>query len=269
MSTFILDLDGTVYRDDAILPGARETIEALRAQGHRVLFASNNSTHTRADYVRRLAAMGLTVEPDGLAATGYATGLYLRGRPEPPRSLLVVGPETLVQEILAAGLQARTDGSPPIDAVVVGLDRGFTFASLAAAQAAVLSGALLVATNRDPQFPGHDGITPGAGSLVAAVETASRTTAITIGKPEPHLYRGLMEATGADPRTTVVVGDSMLTDIPAAIPLSLYSVLVLTGVSAAPAADADLQPDLVIPSIAELIPALQRARPDLLSAESK
>src|ERR671936_408907 len=157
MSTFIFDLDGTVYRDDVVLPGARETIASLG------------------------------------------------------------------EEIAAAGLEARMDGVPPIDAVVVGLDRTFTYARLAAAQAVVLAGARLVATNRDPQFPGREGLSPGAGSLVAAVETAAQTTAVTVGKPEPHMYRALMDATGVDPRTTVVVGDSMQTDIAAALPLGLYS----------------------------------------------
>jgi ribonucleotide monophosphatase NagD (HAD superfamily) len=99
---------------------------------------------------------------------------------------------------------------------------------------------------------------------VTAVETAAQTTAVTVGKPEPHMYRALLDATGADPRTTVVVGDSMQTDIAAALPLGLYSVLVLTGVSAAPAADARPQPNLVVPSVADLIPALARVRPELM-----
>lgn len=266
MSTFIFDLDGTVYRDDVVLPGARETIEALRARGHRVLFASNNSTHTRADYARRLAAMGLTIEPDGLATSGYATGLYLRNLPDLPMSLLIVGTQGLADEIAAAGLEARMDGVPPIDAVVVGLDRTFTFARLTAAQAAVLAGARLIATNRDPQFPGHDGITPGCGALVAAVEVAAQTTATTVGKPEPYLFRALMDATHADPSTTVVVGDSLKSDIAAAVPLGLYSVLVLTGVSAAPAPGTSPQPNLVLPSVADLIPALESARHELLSS---
>jgi 4-nitrophenyl phosphatase len=265
MSTFIFDLDGTVYRDDAVLPGARETISALRARGHRVLFASNNSTRTRAAYLEKLQQMGLEVETDGLATTAYATGVYLRRLPEPPRSLLLVGASALGEEIAAAGLEARMDGAPPVDAVVVGLDRTFNYARLAAAQAAVLAGARLVATNRDPQFPSREGLAPGAGSIVAAVEVASGTTAVTVGKPEPHLYQTLVDATHADPRTTVVVGDSLLTDIAAAVPLGLYSVLVLTGVSAAaPAPGTHPQPNLVIPSVAELIPALEHARPDLI-----
>src|ERR671937_349073 len=91
MSTFIFDLDGTVYRDDVVLPGARETIETLRRHGHRVLFASNNSTRTREEYARKLAQMGLTIEPGGLVTSAYTTGVYLRRLPDPPRSLLIVG----------------------------------------------------------------------------------------------------------------------------------------------------------------------------------
>lgn len=265
MSTFIFDLDGTIYRDDAPLPGARETVAKLRARGHRVLFGTNNATRTRADYVTKLEAMGFGVEPDGIGASAYTTGLYLRDLPNPPRSLLLLGAPALAQEIAAAGLEARMDGAPPIDAVVVGLDRAFTYERLSAALAAVLAGARLFATNRDPQFPGRDGLAPGAGAIVAAVETACQCTATTIGKPEPHLYRALMRATGADPATTIVVGDSMLTDIPAAVPLGLYSVLVLSGVStAAPPAGAPIQPSLVLPSIANLIDGLERARPDVI-----
>jgi len=265
LGTFIFDLDGTLYREDVALPGAREAVAELRRRGHRVLFATNNSTTTRADYARRLDAMGFTIEPHGLATSAYSTGLYLRDLPNPPRSLLILGAPAIASEVVAAGLDARTDGAPPIDAVVVGLDRQFTYQRLAAAQAAILAGARLICTNRDLQFPGRDGITPGAGSIVAAVEAASLATATTIGKPEPHLYRGLMEATDADPATTVVVGDNMRTDIAAAQPLGLYSVLVLTGVSPAPSPDVRPQPDLVLPSVADLIGGLETARPDIMS----
>jgi len=266
MSTFIFDLDGTLYRDDAPLAGARETVAALRRRGHHVLYASNNSTRTRADYMTKLAALGLEVEPHGLATSAHSTALYLLSLPTPPRSLLILGAPAIAEEIAAAGLEIRTDGAPPVDTVVVGLDRAFTYARLAAAQAAVLAGAALVASNRDPQYPGHDRLYPGAGSIVAAVESATQATAHTVGKPSAYMYDTLMKATGADAATTVVVGDSLLTDIAAAAPLGLYSVLVLTGVSAAPPPDAPIQPGLVIPSVADLIPSLERARPDVIAS---
>lgn len=261
MSTFIFDLDGTLYRGDEALPGARETVAALQARGCRVTYCTNNGTRTRADFQRKLEGLGFAVAPGSLVASAYATGLYLRELPTPPRSLLILGAPSVATEIAAAGLDARTDGAPPIDAVVVSLDQAFTYDRLAAAQAALLAGAMLVATNRDLQLPGHGRVYPGAGSIVAAVEAASARKATAIGKPEPYMYEALMRAGGAAWETTVVVGDNMLTDIAAAAPLGLYSVLVLTGVSVAPPSDAELRPDLVISSMADLIPALERARP--------
>jgi len=264
MSTFIFDLDGTLYRGDEAIPGARETVAALRARGHRVLYATNNGTRTRADFARKLMSMGFAVEPDSVVASAYVTGLYLRALPAPPRSLLILGAVAVAEEIAAAGLDARTDGAPPIDTVVVSLDRAFTYERLAAAQAALIAGATLVATNRDLRLPAPGRVYPGAGSILAAVEAASGKTATAIGKPAPRMYEALMRATGAAPGTTVVVGDNMLTDIAAAAPLNLYSVLALTGVSLAPPPDAKLQPSIVIPSVADLIPALEHARPELM-----
>lgn len=266
MSTFIFDLDGTLYRDNDVLPGARETVAELRRRGHRVLYATNNGTRTRADYERKLAGMDLPCEPNGVMASAYATGLYLRALPTPPRSLLILGAPAIAEEIAAAGLDARTDGTPPVDAVVVSLDRAFSYERLSAAQAAILGGAALVATNRDLQFPGSDRIYPGAGSIVAAVEAASLKKATVIGKPGPFIYEALMRVMGAAKETTVVVGDNMLTDIAAAAPLDLYSVLVLTGVSSAPPPDAELRPSLVAPTVADVIPALEWARPDLVES---
>jgi 4-nitrophenyl phosphatase len=264
MSTFIFDLDGTLYRGDEALPGAREAVATLHARGHRVLYATNNGTRTRADFERKLVGLGFIVEPDSVVASAYVTGLYLRALPTPPRSLLILGAPAVATEIAAAGLDARTDGQPPIDTVVTSLDRDFTYERLAAAQAALIAGATLVATNHDLQLPGENRVYPGAGSILAAVEAASGQTGTAIGKPAPHMYEALMRAAGATRATTVVVGDNMLTDIAAAAPLGLYSVLVLTGVSVPPPPDADLQPSLVAPSVAELIAALERARPDLL-----
>ncbi len=266
MSTFIFDLDGTLYRGDEVLPGARETIATLHARGHRVLYATNNGTRTRADFERKLMGLGFIVESDSVVASAYVTGLYLRALPTPPRSLLILGAPAVATEIAAAGLDARTDGHPPIDTVVTSLDRDFTYERLAAAQAALIAGATLVATNRDLQLPSENRVYPGAGSILAAVEAASGQTGTAIGKPAPHMYEALMRATGATRETTVVVGDNMLTDIAAAAPLGLYSVLVLTGVSVPPPPDADLQPSLVAPSVAELIPALEQARPELVES---
>lgn len=261
MLTFLFDLDGVIYRDREPVPGAASTIAALRAAGHRVLFATNNGTSRREEFVARMAGVGVPATIDELGTSGYATAQYLRTRPTPPARTLVIGAAALQAELAAAGLRAAMAplseddwAAQPPDCVVVSLDRQFTYQKLAQAQRAVLRGAALVATNRDPQFPGSDGIYPGAGSMVAAVEAACRQQAVAIGKPAPLLYQMLLEATGADAGRTIVVGDNLLTDIAAAAAMGLPSILVLTGVSRREdVAQAQAKPDLVVATLPEML----------------
>lgn len=257
MLTFLCDLDGVIYRDREPVPGAAEAVAALRARGHKVVFATNNGTRSRAEFVTRMAAVGVPATEDEIATSGYATARYLRTLAAPPSTALVIGSGALLAELEAVGIavrQADQGWSERPDCVVVSLDRTFTYEKLAQAQHAVLAGALLVATNRDPQFPGADRLYPGAGSLVAAVEAACQQQAVAIGKPGPLLYAMLLRATGADPRRTIVIGDNLITDIAAAAAMQLPSVLVLTGIARrADLATSTVQPSLVVERLTELL----------------
>ena len=251
MLTFLFDLDGVIYRDRIPLPGAAETVAALRAAGHRALFATNNATRGRAEFLALLREVGVEATLDELGTSASMTASYLRGLPRPPATALVVGADALRQELSDAGIRI-VDAQP--ECVVVGLDRAFSYQILANAQQAVLDGALLVATNRDPQFPGADRIWPGAGSIVAAVEAASQQQAIAIGKPGPLLYQTLLQAARADPRQAIAVGDNLQTDIAAANAMNLPSVLVLTGVSRREdLATSPFRPSLVIETLPQLL----------------
>ena len=257
MITFIFDLDGVIYRDREPVPSAAEAIGTLRAAGHRILFATNNATRRRTEFAERIASVGVAARPEEIATSASATAEYLRTLEPRPRSSMIIGSEALMAEIEAVGIRAvdaavESDEQPGV--VVVSLDRSFTYEKLARAQQAVLRGALLVATNGDPQFPGANGrIWPGAGSIVAAMEAACRRPAFFIGKPSSLLYKTLLSATGAEPTQTIVVGDSLVTDIPAATAMGLASVLVLTGVTTrAELAASDIKPTIVLENLAEL-----------------
>lgn len=265
MLTFLFDLDGVIYRDNEPMPGAAETVAALRAAGHRILFATNNGTRSREEFAAKLIKVGVPAAIDELATSGYATARYLISRADPPGTALVIGSAALRADLENEGI--RTFDAPISDAdraslgargrpdcVVVSLDRTFSYEKLAQAQDFVLHGALLVATNRDPQFPGADRLYPGAGSIVAAVETACRQQAIAIGKPGPLLYQTLLRATGADLSRTIVIGDNLITDIAAAEAMHLPSMLVLTGISRREdLATSPVQPSLVIETLPELL----------------
>ncbi|MDB5075741.1 MAG: family HAD-type hydrolase [Chloroflexi bacterium] len=258
MITFLFDLDGVIYRDREPVPGAADTIAAFRAAGHQILFATNNATKLRAEFIERLRDVGVPATIEELATSASATAEYLRTLESPPATALVVGSDALALELTDAGIRVIDLQAVPVeqpDCVVASLDRQFTYEKLARAQLAVLGGAMLVATNRDPQFPGaHGRLWPGAGSIVAAVETASRKTAVAIGKPGPLLYKTLLEATGANQKRTIVVGDNLETDIAAAAAMNLPSVLVLTGISQRediPASAA--KPTLVVDTLTDLL----------------
>jgi HAD superfamily hydrolase (TIGR01450 family) len=257
MNTFLFDLDGVIYRDRERVPFAAEAIATLRAAGHRILFATNNATRLRTEFAERIAEAGVPARPEEIATSASATAGYLRTLESRPCTAIVVGSPALKTELENAGIRVLDsdvglDVQP--DVVVASLDRELTYEKLARAQHAVLRGALLVATNRDPQFPGANGrIWPGAGTIVAAMEAACRQSAVSIGKPGTLLYRTLLAATRADPARTIVVGDSLVTDIPAAVAMGLASVLVLTGVtSRAELAGSAVVPTLVLEDLSEL-----------------
>jgi len=258
--TFLFDLDGVIYRDREPVPGAAEAVAGLRAAGHTILFATNNATHGRQEFIARLAAVGVPAELDQIATSASATAAYLHQLPHPPATALVVGAPSLAAELEAVGIRVtrasdEEDLGDQPDCVVASLDRQISYPRLAQAQAAVLGGASLIATNRDPQFPGaHGRLWPGAGSIVAAIETACRTTATVIGKPGPLLYQTLLRAHDIDPRRVIVVGDNLETDIPGAVALNLASVLVLTGISTrADLATSATKPTLVVENLTELL----------------
>ena len=287
----IFDMDGVLYRGNVVLPRARETLDRLRGAGWQVFFATNNSTASRADYVKRLTRLGLGGDEEHVVTSAYATAHYLERLEPKPKDVFVVGANGLRNEIRAVGIGVRdaadlpgadpppdaaADGVapgpmreylthldlPPLpDTVVVGLDLHLTYARLAEAQRAILGGARFIASNKDRAYPVEGRLLPGAGSIVKALEVATGKDAICIGKPEPFLFQEALRRAGPDAGPVVVVGDAPEYDIIAAHKVGAVGVLVTTGLteeSAVASATGDAVPDHVIGSLDELfrIPAL-------------
>ena len=150
-------------------------------------------------------------------------------------------------------------GEEQPDAVVVGLDLGFTYDKLKAAHIALQRGAHFIATNADTTLPTEDGLVPGAGSIIAALAAASGRQPIVIGKPETPMLEMAMLRMGTRPEETVMIGDRLDTDILAGERAGMPTVLVLTGVSTRDdLADAEALPDVVVsdlPSLVEILTA--------------
>lgn len=253
---FIFDLDGVVYRGETPLPHAIETLNTLCDSGRSLFYLTNNSTYTRQQYAQRLTRMGVPAHPEQFITSAWATALYLQ-KTLPNGKLFVVGEPGLEEELEAEGFHLVDDpeATPP-DAVVVGIDRQFTYQRLAQAQHAILQGARFIATNIDPTYPAEDRLLPGAGAIVSAIATATGIKPIVIGKPNPEMVNPFIQKGVLDPTTTLLVGDRLDTDIALANNLHMPCALVLTGVSTREdvvCAPLHLLPNWVLQHLGELL----------------
>lgn len=263
----IFDLDGVIYRGQEAISGAAALVNALRSGGRAVRFATNNSMVRRRDYVPRLGSHGIETSPDEIVTSSSATVDHLRSHLPAVERVLAVGADGLLEELRDAGLKATAaqDAAPPewdggllpraYDAVVAGLDQRIDYRRLGIAAVAIRAGARFIATNADVRYPTPDGFVPGAGTIVAALEAASSTRAVVIGKPQPAMFQAILEHAAVPATEAVVVGDNPDADVVAAHRAGITSVLVLTGVAdrqMAAALDGERRPDFVAADPAEV-----------------
>lgn len=253
----IFDLDGVVYLGDTPIPGAVETLNALKQGGHQVFFITNNSTRSRKHYADKLTAMGIPTDPEHVMTSAYATALYLQSIGAAGKKVYVVGEHGLAAEMEAAGLKVVPDADPaPVDFVVAGLNRELTYAHLRRAHAEITrNGAAFIATNRDATYPLESGEIPGGGAIVAPIEVSCGIRGVTIGKPEPHTWLRILALAGAEPRQALMIGDRPETDIMGAKKIGLHTALVLTGVTTpdqAPHLPEEQRPEFVMKDLTEL-----------------
>ena len=227
---FLLDLDGVLYRGDSPLPGATAFIAELQSLRVPFLFVTNNSTRTPAQYVAKLARMGVFVEEQTVLTSSLATAAYLASVASAGRCVYVVG-EIGLRRALAEGGFALCDDHTAADYVVVGHDTGLTWRKLADATLAIRRGATFVGTNPDRTLPTEEGLLPGAGAILAALETASGTPPLVVGKPEPGIFRQAIARLGVDPEETAMVGDRLDTDIRGGQRAGLMTIALRSGVT--------------------------------------
>jgi HAD superfamily hydrolase (TIGR01450 family) len=227
---FLLDLDGCVWIGDEATDGAVEAVAALRAAGKGVAFVTNDTQLGTEEYVRKLWRLGFQASLEEVVTCGGALQFVLAER-FMGRAAVVIGSAALRRHVEAAGLRIvnGTAFASRADVVVVALHRQFNYDELREATQAALRGAFLIGSNRDATFPQRDGLWPGSGSLIAAVETASGRSVETVGKPEPTLVRTALDRLG-DGRA-ILVGDRVDADLGAAHAAGIDGAIVLTGAS--------------------------------------
>ena len=249
----LLDLDGCVWLGEEPTPGAVDAVAALRAAGKGVAFVTNDSQLSTEEYVRKLWRLGFQASLEEVVTIGGALQFTLAER-FTGGSAVVIGSPALHRYVEAAGLRVvnATSFARRADVVVVAFHPQFHYDELKEATQAALRGAFLIGSNRDATFPNADGLWPGSGAIIAAVETASGRTVATIGKPEPALVRTALDRLG--PGRALMVGDRVDADLGAAHNAGIDGAIVLTGASDRAAAEAATDPRPV--AIAERLQTL-------------
>lgn len=227
-TTYLLDLDGVVYRGSELLPGAHDFLLWLERTHKKYLFLTNNSFATGEQILAKLNGLGVVTEGAHLLTAGQAAVQNIARR-LPGGSIYVVGEQPLREFVTSYGLNVVPVESAEAQAVLVGLDRTFDYTKMTNASNAVRAGALFIAINRDPVLPVPGGLVPGCGSMVASIECASGTSPEVVGKPEPMLLREALAILGSTPEETVMVGDSLAIDILAGQRAGTHTLFVLSG----------------------------------------
>ena len=217
-------------------------------------FLSNKPLYTRDDYAAKLTRLGIATAPDDVINSSLVLARHLAAL-DPGAPLFVIGEPPLVAELRAHGFEVRADHR--VRWVVIAFDRTFDYAKLNTALQAVKQGARLIATNPDRTCPTEDGEIPDCAGMTAAVEAVTgRRVETIVGKPSPIILEVALAALGVAAAECVMVGDRIETDIVMGKRLGLATVLVLSGITAAgDPRIAEIAPDLVLPSIRELVSA--------------
>jgi HAD superfamily hydrolase (TIGR01450 family) len=249
----ILDLDGCVWVGPEAVPGAADAIIAMRAAGKRVAFVTNDPRHAGEDFVQKLWGIGVQASLADVVTVGAAVQ-HLLAEKRRAGTAFVIGTEAFRRHVSEAGVRIVnwTDLASRAELVVVAGTDELTYDDLKNAVLALRRGADFLATGRDPTYPMPDGLWPGTGAILSAVEVGSGREAAIVGKPEPQLFFTALDRLGEG--RTLVIGDRLDADIAAAEKAGLDSALVLTGGTSREEAEAAKAPRPLV--VAESLAAL-------------
>jgi HAD superfamily hydrolase (TIGR01457 family) len=253
---FLMDMDGVIYLNQQPIPDAVEFIARLRDMRKGVLFLTNNSKYTRREYREKLAGMGIDAREDDFLTAAVATASFLsEHHGGKDKSAYVIGGKGLEEELTGIGMHIlASEEGRGAGFVVVGWDTELTYDKLRIASLALHAGAVFVATNSDATFPAPDGLWPGAGAIVAALEKAAGREALVVGKPNVYMMQAALVETGGRADKTLMIGDRLETDILGGWRAGLDTCLVLTGVASRDDLEGyEPRPDLVVESLLELL----------------
>ena len=251
---FLLDMDGTFYLGENLIPGSLDFIRRVEETGRDFLFLTNNSSHNADFYVQRLKRMGLNVGREKVLTSGEATAAVLK-ETYPGKRTFVLGNEFLLEEMREAGV--AVDQTDP-EIVVVGYDTTLDYKKMTAVCDFVRAGLPYIATHPDFNCPTETGFAPDIGAIMAFIEASTgRRADLVVGKPHTGIVQAALRRTGLQVGQLAMVGDRLYTDIETGLKSGMLSILVMSGETTPEMLAAyPNKPDLVFDRLAEMIPLL-------------
>ncbi|KAJ5967427.1 4-nitrophenylphosphatase [Penicillium viridicatum] len=279
---FLFDCDGVLWSGDHLFPGTVETLELLRNNGKQVVFVTNNSTKSRADYRKKLEGLGIPSTVEEIFSSSYSSSIYISRilqLPENKRKVYVIGETGIEQELrsenvpfiggtdpayrrdvtpddykkIAAGDESIID--PEVGVVLVGLDFHMNYLKMALAYHYIRRGAVFLATNIDSTLPSSGSLFPGAGSMSAPLIMMLNKEPIALGKPSQAMMDSIEGKFKFDRSRACMVGDRTNTDIRFGLEGKLGGTLgVLTGVcSKEDFVSGDVRPHAYLDKLSDLL----------------
>ena len=250
---FLLDMDGTIYLDNDLFDGTIDFLNRVKEKGGRYLFVTNNSSKSRADYVKKLVSIGIkdTTEEDFFTSTD-ATILYLQQKYR-GRRFYSLGTRSFTKQLLDAGLDVVTELSDDIFGLIISNDNELDFKKLTDACILLGRDVRYIATNPDWVCPTSFGYVPDCGSIAEMLWRATGKRPHFIGKPRPEMLTLSMEKFGYTAEESVMIGDRVYTDIASGYNAGVDTVFVLSGEGTMrDAEESDTPPTYIMKNIREV-----------------
>jgi len=251
-NSFIFDLDGTIYTEEKLIPGADATINYLKKKGKKIVFISNKTTGTSYDYYLLLKSFNINVHQDEIINSSVVIKKFLKNNFS-GKTFFAIGEKKFIEEIEREGLLFSKDPGK-IELVIITLDRTLNFNKIEIAARSIEKGARFFAANIDNTCPVLDGEITDAGVTISALEKRThKKLELHFGKPSKFMFDEIKARLKTDNSKILLVGDRLETDIAMGNIFGIDTALVSTGIKNIENGNSDIKPDYQIPSVANLL----------------
>lgn len=257
---FVFDLDGVIYSGEKAIGNSPRVLEALRKNKKEIRFITNNPSQSPSEYAEKLKGLGIHSHHSEFVTSPMATASMIRQSLSSNKwkTVFIAGSDYLKNEVRKTELvEVSGNDSLGADLVVIGSHPGFNLEEIKTASMAIGNGADFIGTNGDFFYPCEHGRAPATGALLASVEAASGKKAVTAGKPGKYMF-DLLEKSGVAPtKRTLLVGDSLRTDIAGGEKAGYSTALVMTGVTKKTDLEGNaIKPDFILENVSFLLKPL-------------